>query len=540
MDFPRIDLSMDQTVIYEDEHILVVNKPPGWNTHAPSPFASVGLYEWLRDSSPERSTISIVHRLDKQTSGIIVFPKSDLARRRLTQEFMAGTVVKEYLLAVDKKPPQPRLVVESFVKKEKGRFVSERDGKEHEKAITEFTYLGEGKIGHYIRATPLTGRTHQIRLHAAQAGFPILGDTIYGGTAFHRLCLHASSLRFKHPATGTLISFSCETDFLIPGWVALRAALRNLYGHTNAFRLIHGISDGYEGLYVDMFGDVLLFCSATKPSADIANEIIKQASNLCEVGAVYWKPRDAFVQRACAEEVKPVKLFGKRNSAETVVIEHGVRYLVRMEEGYSVGLFLDQRDNRRRLLSGYIGSNFPPFDSRSSAKECLNLFSYTCSFSVCLASRGWRTVNVDISHRYLGWGQENFRLNGLNVQEHEFYRQDVWDILQWFNRKGRSFDLVIVDPPTFSRSKSSGVFSAKEHYHKLIEVAVKCVKKGGIMLACCNTVGWKPTEFLAAVGRGVHAAGRKICTRLYCSQPPDFPSTTGEPAYLKSLWMVIE
>ena len=89
-------------VIFEDEHLLVVNKPAGWNTHSPSPYAGEGIYDWLRHREPRWADLAIIHRLDKETSGVIVFGKTPLANRSLTEQFAARAVRKKYLLLTDR------------------------------------------------------------------------------------------------------------------------------------------------------------------------------------------------------------------------------------------------------------------------------------------------------------------------------------------------------------------------------------------------------------------------------------------------------
>src|SRR6186997_2747891 len=89
-------------VLFEDEHLLVVNKPAGLNTHSPSPFAGEGIYEWLKNREPRWSSLAIIHRLDKETSGVIVFGKTTLANRSLTQQFEKRVVSKKYLLLTDR------------------------------------------------------------------------------------------------------------------------------------------------------------------------------------------------------------------------------------------------------------------------------------------------------------------------------------------------------------------------------------------------------------------------------------------------------
>src|SRR5262245_20876170 len=84
-------------VIYEDEHLLVVNKPPGLNTHSPSPYAGEGIYEWLRNREPRWANLAIIHRLDKATSGLIVFAKTKLSNKSLTEQFTNRQVRKRYL-----------------------------------------------------------------------------------------------------------------------------------------------------------------------------------------------------------------------------------------------------------------------------------------------------------------------------------------------------------------------------------------------------------------------------------------------------------
>src|SRR5438552_9804589 len=98
-------------VIFEDEHLLVVTKPPGWNTHAPSPYAGEGIYDWLRHREPRWAKLAIIHRLDKETSGVLVFSKTPLANRALTEQFTQRGIQKKYLLLTDRRVPQKEFSV---------------------------------------------------------------------------------------------------------------------------------------------------------------------------------------------------------------------------------------------------------------------------------------------------------------------------------------------------------------------------------------------------------------------------------------------
>src|SRR5271154_1821107 len=93
-----------ELIVFENEHLLVVNKPAGWNTHAPAPYAGEGLYEWLKNRHPRWSDLAIIHRLDKETSGLMVFGKTTEANRSLTQQFDGRRVAKKYVLLTDRKP----------------------------------------------------------------------------------------------------------------------------------------------------------------------------------------------------------------------------------------------------------------------------------------------------------------------------------------------------------------------------------------------------------------------------------------------------
>lgn len=108
-------LAAPPCVVLEDEHLLVVHKPAGWNTHAPSPFAGEGIYDWLRHREPRWASLAILHRLDKETSGLLVFGKTPLANRSLTGQFTAREVEKRYVLVTDQPPPAEQWVTETVL-----------------------------------------------------------------------------------------------------------------------------------------------------------------------------------------------------------------------------------------------------------------------------------------------------------------------------------------------------------------------------------------------------------------------------------------
>lgn len=532
-------------VIFEDEHLLVVNKPAGWNTHASAPFAGEGIYDWLRHREPRWADLAIIHRLDKETSGVLVFGKTPLANKSLTAQFEQRKVAKRYLLVSDRPPPAGELVVRSNIARDGERYTSLPSGAGGEPAETRFK-LGtrNPERGSWeVIAEPHTGRTHQIRVHAAANGFPILGDTLYGGTPAPRVFLHALEIHFIHPATGKPVTFDAPPCFASDPRLALREALFAPTGAsphheappTTAFRLLHGSADGWPGWHVERLGDFLLSQSEAALTDAQSAKLADLLKHLNLLGA-YHKRLDRRVRQTKTGESSPQQILGKPAPERFTVRENGLAFELSFTEGYSYGLFLDQRDNRRRLLTGHVAAGFP-LRTPHSAFRILNTFAYTCAFSVGAAKAGAHTTSLDLSKKYLEWGRRNFTLNGLDPAAHDFIYGDVFDWLRRLAKKGRQFDAVLLDPPTFSQSKESGVFRAEKDYGKLVLLALPLLKPDGILFASTNCATLPPEDFLTTVGDAIRQAGRRIAQQHYVPQPPDFPITRDEPAYLKTVWM---
>jgi 23S rRNA (cytosine1962-C5)-methyltransferase len=518
-------------VVFEDDHLLVVNKPPGWNTHSPAPYAGEGIYEWLKNREPRWAKLAIIHRLDKETSGLLVFSKTEAGNRSLTQQFEAGKVRKEYMLQSSSEPLKRKFTARTMLKRAGDRYVSAASGAEAE---TEFELAEDYAQTKIIIARPRTGRTHQIRVHAAENGFPIYGDTLYGGGTFARLCLHARRIEFAHPVTGEQLCFESASDFSKVSRLALRDAMIVAL-ETDSFRQIHGATDGFAKWYVDRFGSFAL-SQGPDPLVDWQPQML---ADFLKPAGVYHKVTTPHVRGKASEEASPQHVSGDKAEAPFTIRENGALYEINFGEGYSVGIFLDQRDNRRRLLTNYVAPDFWVREGRLKGAEVLNTFAYTCAFSVCAALAGARATSLDLSKKYLDWGRRNFQLNGLKSEEHDFIYGDVFDWLKRLGKKGRLFDVVLLDPPTFSKSKQSGLFRAEHDYPRLVGDALKVLKPGGVLFASSNAARWAPKDFVREVHQAIAKAGRKILRDHYIPQPPDFPISKAEPAYLKTLWMKI-
>ncbi|PAW82825.1 MAG: hypothetical protein B9S33_14635, partial [Pedosphaera sp. Tous-C6FEB] len=417
-------------VLFEDEHLLVVNKPAGWNTHAPAPYAGEGIYDWLRHREPRWADLAILHRLDKETSGVLIFGKTPLANKSLTEQFEQRLVAKRYLLLTDRPPPPGELVVRSNITRDGDRYASLPSGAVGDPAETRFRCeVPKADGGRWeVAAEPFTGRTHQIRVHAAAQGFPILGDTLYGGTPAARVFLHAAEISFCHPATGAAVTLRAPADFAAEARLALRHALvgartpasatatpspetaadvggraptaEPLDSGTNAVRLVHGAADGWPGWQVERLGDFLLSQSEAALTDAQTAQLSAWLARLNLRGA-YHKRLDRWVRETKTAQASPQLVLGAPAPERFTVRENDLAYELSFTEGYSYGLFLDQRDNRRRLLTGHVAGDFPALRVAGCVGEnevppdagtphaprptLLNCFAYTCAFSVAAA-----------------------------------------------------------------------------------------------------------------------------------------------------------
>ncbi|HEX6986001.1 MAG TPA: RluA family pseudouridine synthase [Planctomycetaceae bacterium] len=202
-------------IVYEDDSILVVDKPAGLLTIATDAERTRTAYfkatEYVRQRSrPGDGRVFIVHRLDRETSGLLVFAKTEAAKHELQTGW--EEVEKRYYAVVEGGPREKTGTIESELTETAAYGVfSGRKTKRSKHAVTHYTVLKEAETRSLLEIRTDTGRKHQIRVHLADLGHPIVGDARYGkGRAAGRLGLHASYLRFRHPATGEFVEFRSE------------------------------------------------------------------------------------------------------------------------------------------------------------------------------------------------------------------------------------------------------------------------------------------------------------------------------------------
>src|SRR5262249_29714986 len=130
-------------------------------------------------------------------------------------------------------------------------------------------------------------------------------------------------------------------------------------------------------------------------------------------------------------------------------------------------------------------------------------------------------------------------LNKLNPTEHAFIHGDVFDWLRRLTRRRGCFDVILLDPPTFSQSKNSGTFRAEHDYGRLVAAALPVLKPKGVLFCSTNAADWPPEQFLGEIERVIRKSGKKIMQKHFVPQPPDFPISRAEPAFLKTVWLRI-
>ncbi len=272
-------------------------------------------------------------------------------------------------------------------------------------------------------------------------------------------------------------------------WERRHDYLRTLKAEaTDAYRIFGGAPEGIEGLFIDRFGStVVLTTYPDKCRIDVA-EMADECLALSGVTGVYHKPFVADRSRTLLGEhlLSPRPLCGVESPAEYAILEKGVRFLIRPYDGFSVGLFLDQRENRHFLAQGVRG------------KRVLNLFAYTCGFSVACAGGGAETVSVDISKKHLEWGKRNFETNEISLEPHLFFQEDALQFLQRAKKRGDRYDRVIIDPPTFSRGPR-GTFSVLRDFIELIQASLDILSSGGDLFFSTNHSDWSEMKLLERV-----------------------------------------
>ena len=292
---------------------------------------------------------------------------------------------------------------------------------------------------------------------------------------------------------------------------------------TTAFRLFNQEGDGFGGLTVDLYGDYAVFSwynSYVYQIRKVISEAFRQV--FPEVLGAYEKIRFKGLDYESAH------VYGQEAPDFFTVLENGVLYQVFMNDGLMTGIFLDQHEVRGSLVDGL-----------AMGKSLLNMFSYTAAFSVAAAMGGAsQTTSVDLAKRSRELSQAHFQANGISTDDHRFIVMDVFEYFKYAKRKGLTYDVIVLDPPSFARNKKQ-TFSVAKDYHKLISQSLEILNQGGIIIASTNAANVSRQKFTEQIDKGF--AGRSYQILNKYGLPADFAYNKKDESsnYLKVISMKV-
>jgi 23S rRNA (cytosine1962-C5)-methyltransferase len=291
--------------------------------------------------------------------------------------------------------------------------------------------------------------------------------------------------------------------------LARRAAF-GLSRERTSHRLVNAAGDGLPGLAVDVYGEYAVLYAYSRGLVTLGRLLADALLSECDLKGVVLKLRG----RNSAEGPIKQELFGAPVPERCVAHEEGVPFEVHLTSGLNVGLFTDMREHRARLSRFVQG------------RSVLNTFSYTGSLSVAAARAGASSVtSVDLAAGVHNWARENFRLSGLPTEGHRFETTEVSAFLKKAARAGETYDVIIVDPPTYSAARA-GAWAMKKDYPELIVRAAALLSKDGLLWLAANSRELPP---LPQIAEEAFARAKRSAQLLEVGGlPPDYPTALAQ------------
>lgn len=303
----------------------------------------------------------------------------------------------------------------------------------------------------------------------------------------------------------------------------LEAAVRKrhpLRPYTNALRLVNSIGDDLEGIVLEQYNRHFVAQIFDKRWLDEKEALVSFVEARCN--GQYLVVKDRTESSVSPPDIFRSIVWIESNSSQTIVTENGLKFKVDLASTLNSGLFLDMRHNRK--VVGELAKD----------AKVLNCFAYTCSFGVyCRAKGALNVVNVDISRKGLERGRANYELNQLGVSNNEFVCLDTAQYLRRAIKNKNNFDLIILDPPSFSRYDGK-TFTVKKDFPKIIELAVKILNPNGFLFVATNFSAMSANNLKDMIREAVNKRQIKSIKRL--GQDKDFPgSGLMQKSYLAAL-----
>ncbi|RDZ14269.1 RlmI/RlmK family 23S rRNA methyltransferase [Priestia megaterium] len=277
---------------------------------------------------------------------------------------------------------------------------------------------------------------------------------------------------------------------------------------TTAFRIFNSEGDGIGGLIIDYYDGYYVMSWYSEGIYQFKEYVIEALKSAPNFKGLYQKKRFN-VKGQYIEEDDFVA--GDKGEFPLIVKENGIRFAVYLNDGAMVGVFLDQRDVRKTIRDKY-----------AKGKTVLNMFSYTGAFSVGAALGGAvKTTSVDLANRSLAKTIEQFSVNGIDHEAQDIIVEDVFKYFKYAVKKNMTFDLVVLDPPSFAKSKKH-TFSAAKDYKDLLKEAIALTKPNGVIVASTNASNFDMKKFHSFIEKAFNEKGERYKMMEQFALPSDF------------------
>jgi 23S rRNA (cytosine1962-C5)-methyltransferase len=291
-------------------------------------------------------------------------------------------------------------------------------------------------------------------------------------------------------------------------------------------RLVNGESDGLPGIVVERYGDYLVCQLYTSAIANLRDDLYDALVEQLSPRAIYEQRRYRSLGGEAPRQAAAELVRGAAAPVELEVKEDDLTFVVDVTAPLSTGLFADLREGRRAVRQW------------ASGRRVLNLFSYTGAISVYAQAGGAAEVcAIDVAAKAHARARRNFAASGFDPEKPEHIVGDVFKVLARFVERGRTFDMVVVDPPAFASAAARGgkPWSAMRDYSELITAALDVLAPGGLLIAASSTHKMTLDEFERSLADGAMDAGTRLQIVDRRPLPPDFPTVPGFPeaSYLK-------
>ena len=295
--------------------------------------------------------------------------------------------------------------------------------------------------------------------------------------------------------------------------------------NTTAFRIFNGEGDGIGGLTIDFFNGFYMVSWYSEGIYSFREMIYAALEQAVNTRGVYEKKRFN-TNGQYVEQDDYVS--GEQGEFPLIISENGMNYAVDLNDGAMTGIFLDQRDVRLALRDHY-----------SEGKTVLNTFSYTGAFSVAAAlGEAMKTTSVDLAKRSLAKTIEQFAVNGIDYEAQDIKVMDVFDYFSYAARHNLKFDVVVLDPPSFARTKKM-TFSTAKDYPKLLKAALEITEDNGVIIASTNNASFNMKKFKTFIDKAFKDSGKRYKIVEEHQLPADFvvPHNYPEFNYLKVIFI---